>query len=141
MKTLASDYPLQELAWALDVSRSGYYRWLQQPPSRRAQSAHQLTAQISQIHRQSRNSHGSPRVYQSLRQQGVQTSENRVARLMKSAGLHARPKRAFRPRTTDSNHLQPIAANQLKTTPPPTAPNQVWVADITYVWTASGWGF
>ncbi len=139
MKTLASDYPLQELAWALDVSRSGYYQWLQRPESRRAQSARQLTAQIVWIHEQNRRCYGSPRVYQALRRQGVQTSENRVARLMKAAGLKARPKRAFRPRTTDSNHPHPIAPNRLQTTASPTAPNQIWVADITYIWTLGGW--
>jgi len=97
MKTLATDYPLQELAWALDVARSGYYRWLARPESQRAKSARHLTARITQIHEQNRKCYGSPRVYQALRRQGVQTSENRVARLMKAAGLKARPKRAFRP--------------------------------------------
>ena len=139
MKTLATDYPLQELAWALDVARSGYYRWLARPESQRAKSARHLTAQITQIHEQNRKCYGSPRVYQALRRQGVQTSENRVARLMKAAGLKARPKRAFRPRTTDSNHPHPIAPNRLKAAASPTAPNQIWVADITYIWTTSGW--
>lgn len=138
MKTLASDYPLPELAWALDVSRSGYYQWLKRPESQRAKSARQLTAQITQIHEQNRKCYGSPRVYQALRRQGIQTSENRVARLMKAAGLKARPKRAFRPRTTDSHHSLPIAPNRLKTAAS-TAPNQIWVADITYIWTTSGW--
>jgi transposase InsO family protein len=62
-----------------------------------------------------------------------------VARLMRAAGIKARSKRAFRPRTTDSNHPDPIAPNRLKTDPAPTAPNQVWVADLTYVWTLEGW--
>src|SRR6202012_655429 len=70
---------------------------------------------------------------------GVKTSENRVARLMQAAGIQAHSKRAFRPRTTDSNHLHPIAPNWLKTGPAPTAPDQVWVADITYLWTLEGW--
>jgi transposase InsO family protein len=135
MKTLAATYPLAELAWALDVSRSGYYRWLSRPESKRAQAARELTAHIRRIHVQSRKSYGSPRVFHKLRQE----SENRVARLMRAAGIKARTKRAFRPRTTDSNHPQPIAPNQLKTGPAPTAPNQVWVADITYIWTLEGW--
>ncbi len=101
--------------------------------------ARQLTAHIRRIHWKSRKSYGSPRVFHTLRQEGVPTSENRVARLMQAAGIKARSKRAFRPRTTDSNHSHPIAPNQLKTGPAPTAPNQVWVADITYVWTAQGW--
>jgi putative transposase len=139
MKTLASEYPIGELAWALDVSRSGYYRWLKRTESQRARSARQLTVHIRQIDQASRNSYGSPRVHQELRRQGVLTSRNRVARLMKAAGIKARSKRAFRPRTTDSRHAQPIAPNRLKEAALPTRPNQIWVADITYVWTLSGW--
>jgi transposase InsO family protein len=139
MKTLAPDYPLQELARALGVSRSGYYRWRKGGESPRARSARQLTEQITQIHQQSRHTYGSPRVFQQLRRQGVCTSENRVARLMKAAGLRARTQRAFRPRTTDSRHLHPPAPNRLAKAPPPRTPNQVWVADITYIWTLAGW--
>jgi putative transposase len=139
MKSLASEYPIQELAWALGVSRSGYYRWLERPESQRAKSARQLTVHICQIHQASRKSYGSPRIHQELRRQGVLTSRNRVARLMKAAGIKARPKPAFRPRTTDSQHAQPIVPNRLQAAASPTRPNQTWVADITYVWTLSGW--
>jgi transposase InsO family protein len=139
MKTLAPDYPLQELAWALDVSRSGYYRWRKGVESPRTRLARQLTGQIADIHGQSRQTYGSPRVFQHLVRQGVRTSENRVARLMRRAGLKARTKRAFRPRTTDSRHPHRPAPNLLAQGPPPQAPNQVWVADITYIWTLTGW--
>lgn len=139
MKHLAAEYPLAELAWALEVSRSGYYRWLKAPASRRVQAARQLTEHIRRIHQENRQCYGSPRIFQELRRQGIQTSENRVARLMQAAGLKARSKRAFRPRTTDSRHPHPIAPNRLKSEPPVQAPNQVWVADITYLWTVAGW--
>ena len=139
MKNLASEYPLQELAWALEVSRSGYYRWLNHIESKRARSARELTEHIRRIHEENQARYGSPRVFHQLRRAGIRTSENRVARLMRAAGLRARPKRAFRPRTTDSHHPNPIAPNHLKALGAPTAPNQIWVADITYVWTLQGW--
>jgi len=141
MKTLASTYPLPDLAWALGVSRSGYYRWLKALESPRARAARQLIQQITEVHQQSRQTYGSPRVCALLRRHGVRTSENRVARLMRRAGLKARTKRAFRPRTTDSRHVHIPAPNRLLTAPPPSAPNEVWVADITYVWTRSGWAY
>jgi transposase InsO family protein len=139
MKLLAADYSIEDLAWAMDVSRSGYYRWLKAPESKRAQASRQLTEHIRQIYLNHRKCYGSPRIFHELRRQGIATSENRVARLMKVAGIKARSKRAFRPRTTDSNHPNPIAPNQLKMIDRPTAANQVWVADITYVWTREGW--
>ena len=141
MKGLSQTYPLQELAWALEVSRSGYYRWLERTESPRARSARHLLERIVQVHQQSRMTYGSPRVFQQLRQQGVRTSENRVARLMKAAGLCERTKRAFRPRTTDSRHAHPPAPNRLKDTPRPQAPDRVWVADITYIRTQTGWAY
>jgi putative transposase len=139
MKELASEYPVQELAWAFEVSRSGYYRWLKRAESKRARLGRELTLKIADIHEQSQKRYGSPRVFHELRRQGINTSENRVARLMQAAGLKARKKRTFRPRTTDSNHPDPIAPNRLKAEGPPTAPDQVWVVDITYLWTVQGW--
>jgi transposase InsO family protein len=139
MKHLSTDYPLEDLCWVLGVSRSGYYKWRVRAESKRAQATRTLTAQIAAIHEQSRHSYGSPRITHQLRRQGVAISENRVARLMRVAGIKAKRKRPFRPRTTDSRHQQAIAPNRLKEIPAPTAPNQIWVADITYIWTAAGW--
>ena len=64
---------------------------------------------------------------------------NRIARLMRQQGLCGRAKGRFRVHTTDSNHDQPIAPNRLADLPAPSAPNQIWVADITYIPTAEGW--
>lgn len=139
MKELASEYPLHELAWAFEVSRSGYYKWLKRVEGDRARKARELTAHLQRIHKEKKQRYGSPRMCQQLRKEGIHTSENRVARLMKAAGIQARPKRAFRPRTTVSNHLNPIAPNQLKAAPEPTRPDQIWVTDITYIWTLQGW--
>ena len=76
---------------------------------------------------------------EALQQSGQRHGRNRIARLMREQGLWGRPKRRFRVSATDSNHDQPIAPNRLAEAPVPQAPNQLWVADITYVSSAQGW--
>lgn len=141
MKTLASQYPLTELCEVLGISRSGYYSWLRRPESSRARANRQLTDQIRVIHQEHRQCYGSPRITRQLHKQGVQVGKNRVARLMRLQAIRAKRKRPFRPRTTDSRHPQPIAPNRLQPLGCPSRTDQVWVADITYIWTAAGWAY
>jgi putative transposase len=139
MKSLATEYPVTELCEVLGLSRSGYYDWLKRRPSARAQANQQLTSRIAAIHEENRQCYGSPRMTHALRKEGMRVGKNRVARLMKSHGIQAERKRPFRPRTTDSRHQERIAPNRLKQIVAPDRPDQVWVADITYIWTATGW--
>lgn len=136
---MSADYAIEELTEALQVSRSGYYAWLKRHTAlgARARQNQILLAHIRALHQEHRQRYGSPRIWQSLRQQGLRCSRNRVARLMKAHGLRAKQKRAFRPRTTVA--ADKAAPNLLIQMAPPNAPNQVWVADITYVDTAEGW--
>ncbi|MEM6843873.1 MAG: IS3 family transposase [Bacteroidota bacterium] len=73
----------------LQVSRSGYYAWLKRPQSDRSTQNEQLVKQIKEIHHQSRQTYGSPRVYDELQDRGIACSENRVARLMQRHGIAA----------------------------------------------------
>jgi len=98
-----------------------------------------LAQEIDTIHAQSRQTYGSPRMTEELRKRGRHHGRNRIARLMKQGGLCGRQKGRYRVQTTDSNHDQPIAPNRLAEAPKPTAPNQLWVADITYIETQEGW--
>ncbi len=140
MKRLAPEFPVVELCQVLGLSRSGYYQWLGRQPSARARANQALSARIGVIHEQSRQSYGSPRMTQQLRIEGRLVGKNRVARLMKQSGIRARRKKPFRPRTTDSRHAQRVVApNHLKQRSGPTRPDQIWVSDITYIWTAAGW--
>src|SRR5215468_2447787 len=138
---MKKDHSIQLLCQVLDVSPSGYYDWQKrhQTPSARARQNQSLSQQIKTIHAQSRQTYGSPRVTDQLRKDGHQHGRNRIARLMKEQGLYGRQKRRYRVQTTDSNHDQPIAPNRLAQAPKPTAPNQIWVADITYIRTSQGW--
>jgi len=138
---LKTEHPIRSLCQALEVSANGYYDWRQRQahPCRRTQEDQQLKERIGQIHQQSRQTYGSPRILEALQQSGHRHGRNRIARLMREQGLCGRPKRRFRVRTTDSNHDQPIAPNRLAEARAPQAPNQLWAGDITYVSSAQGW--
>jgi putative transposase len=136
--TLANKYPVTMLCRVLGVARSGYYAWTRRPIRSQAEQDATLTTHIQTIFRDSRRTYGSPRVQAALRAQGVGCSKKRVARLMRANALIARRKRRS-VRTTDSRHNEPIAANELARDFQTSAPNQVWVADITYLPTRDGW--
>jgi transposase InsO family protein len=141
IQNLATQYPIHTLCRVLDVSRSAYYQWRKRPLSRRAQANQHLLQQIQQAFVQSRQTYGSPRITHQLRRQQITCSKNRIVRLMRAARLQARSKRPFRPRTTDSRHDQGVAPNWCARCPAPAASNQIWVADITYIHTLTGWAY
>ena len=139
MKVLADQYSIADLCAALGVSPSGYHAWRTRPPSARAGADAELGRQLCQAHTESRQTYGSPRLLEALQKKGLRTSRRRVCRLMRQHELRGTVPRAFRPQTTDSRHDQPIAPNLMAAAAAPTGPNQIWVSDITYVWTDSGW--
>ncbi|MBM4181388.1 MAG: IS3 family transposase, partial [Betaproteobacteria bacterium] len=85
-----------------------------------------------------KGAYGSPRMVLELRARGFSAGKERVERLMRENGIHARHKRRYKV-TTDSRHGLPVAENRLERNFTPTAPNQVWTSDITYLWTDEGW--
>ena len=132
-------HPIRMLCDLLSVSPSGYYRSRRPQPSPRQREDVAITAQITAAHRASRGTYGVPRIVEDLRAEGTRTSKRRCARLMRAEGLRGKKKHCRRPRTTDSRHTQPIAANLIAQRPAPTGPNQSWLTDITYLQTAEGW--
>lgn len=136
-----NDYPVQLMCRLLEVSRSGYYAWLKRAdkPSERHKRQMDLVHKIRQVHQQSQQRYGSPKVYHELKALGEQVCENTVAKLMKQNGIYSIVKRRFRMRTTDSNHRYPIAANVLDQQFEQSVLNQTWCADITYIATDEGW--
>jgi putative transposase len=115
---------------ALSVSRSGYYQWEGTEQSVRAEANAELSKQIRRVYDEHKGRYGSPRITQQLRQEGVVCGENRVARLMRENELAARCKKAFRPRTTLAGEgAAPNLIKELEAS----APDQIWVSDITYV--------
>jgi transposase InsO family protein len=139
---MTAEYPINALCHALEVSPSGYYDWdhRKTSPSARALEERKLRADITRIHKESRKTYGAPRIQMDLRAQGQCHGRNRIGRLMRQEGLYGRQQKRYRVLTTDSKHDHPIAPNILAQTPAATRPNQIWVADITYVQTtAQSW--
>jgi len=126
----------------LGVKPSGYYAWRTRGPSARQLADEVLLAHVRVAHVASHETYGAPRVQRELQAQGIPTSRKRVARLMRTAGLAARPRRRFVV-TTDSTHHEPVAPNLLARdftiARTPAALNRVWVSDLTYVPTQEGW--
>ena len=123
--------PIKLLCQTLDVSRAGYYAHRHKPERPRQQPDQTLMPLICQAFAGSRKRYGSPRLQVALRRQGHACGKNRVARLMRQAGLRARQKRRFRPRTTQSNHGLASAENWLAKVPAPARPNQIWASPET----------
>ena len=139
MKALKADYQVEEMAQALEVSPSGFYAHQHKPERPRARRDQGLVPKLPAAFQASRRTYGSPRLVAALRRDGERCGKNRVARLMREQGLKALQKRRFVPRTTQSDHDQPIAPNWLATVPAPIRPDQVWIGDITYIATGEGW--
>ena len=110
---MSGEYPIKVLYATLAVSRSGYYAWARSTCSTHARRDRELRAMIALVHRQSRETYGSPRITVELRAQGEAVDRHRVARLMRQDGLRGRQRRRYRVRTTDSRHSHPIAPNRL----------------------------
>jgi putative transposase len=122
----------------LEVSRSGYYAWIELVPSERAKEDFVLSAEIKEIFHSNEQGYGSPRVYKELRANGHQIGKKRVERLTKKNELEAKPSKKYC-RTTGSNHTMPIAENLLQRDFTDEEPNEKRVGDVTYVRTNEGW--
>ncbi len=132
-------YPLVDMCEVLDVSISGYRAWKRGGrPDRKRLTDAQMLALIRSIHAEIRGAYGSPRMLRELQSRGFPAGRERVERLMRENGIRARHKRRYKV-TTDSTHGLPVADNLLDRNFTPTAPNQVWTSDITYLWTDEGW--
>ncbi len=122
----------------LQVKVSGFYAWCRRGPSRRSQEDERLKRRISAVHAESDGVYGSPKVRDELLEHGESVGKHRVARLMRELGLKGCPKRRYQV-TTDSGHGFKVAPNHLERDFTAAAPNQRWVADITYIRTGEGW--
>src|SRR5438874_2311407 len=131
-------FPIAAMARVLGVSKAGYYAWLQRPPSARATADAALLKRIKTVHASSRQTYGAPRVHADLHGHGERHSCKRIARLMREAGLVGASHRHGGPTTARRNKDNRPAPDLVDRDFNAAGPNQLWVADITYVPTMAG---
>lgn len=121
----------------LGVSRSGFHAWLRRPISARASYDEKLVVEIDKSFKASDRTYGARRVWRDVLEEGLTCGLHRIERLMRQNALRARPKRRGKPK--DDGQGSVIADNILDRDFEADRPNQKWLADFTYIWTAEGW--
>jgi putative transposase len=132
-------WTVRQLCEALGVSRSGYYGWLTRPRSQRERDDEVIGMQVRQSFLGSDRTYGARRVWHDVLAEGHRCGLHRIERLMQAQALRARPRRRGLPVDTGQRSIAAIAPNVLDRQFQASSPNQKWVADFTYVWTAEGW--
>ena len=130
-------WPVSWLCKVLEVSRSGFHAWLSRPPSTREIHDAKLVAAIETSFGASDRTYGARRVWRDVLEGGLACGLHRIERLMRINALRARPRRRGKPR--DDGERSVIADNLLDRNFQADRPNQKWLADFTYIWTAEGW--
>jgi len=134
----ANSYPVKLVCRQLGVQRSAYYDWRAQPGKVVPPQELALRRRMKALFAASRGSLGSRTMMRNLRDEGFEIGRDKTRRLMKALNLKVKQKRKYKV-TTDSKHNLPVAKNVLNREFSPSAPNQVWGTDITYLWTQQGW--
>lgn len=130
-------WPVSWLCAAMGVSRSGFDAWLNRPVSARAAYDETIGAVMRQSFKDSDRTYGARRVWRDVLEEGLACGLHRIERLMRVNGLKARPRRRGLPK--DDGERSVIADNVLDRDFKADGPNQKWLADFTYIWTAEGW--
>jgi putative transposase len=138
MSAHQAEFPIRTMARVLKVSASGYYAWRSRPASARATADADLTRRIRTIHAGSRATYGAPRVHAELAAEGVRIGRKRVARLMRGAALAGVSRRRSAPTTTRRDPDHAPAHDLVRRNFVAEGPNELWVADITFVPTMAG---
>ena len=138
MRANQAEMPVRVMCRVLGLSPSGYYAWLKRPPSARARRDAELIEEIRRIHEDNRSVYGRPRIFAELKDNGERVGEKRVGRLMKQAGVQGVSRRRRGPKTTRRNADARLAADLVERDFTADGPDQLWVADITYIPTWAG---
>lgn len=132
------EYSVCLMCRVLEISKSSYYKWVQGGRNKSSIKYKTITDKIKNIHKESRKTYGSPRVFEELKKMGEKISKNTVAKLMKENDIRAKTKKKFRV-TTNSKHNLQVSPNLLDRDFSPKSINMAWCGDITYIHTEEGW--
>ena len=138
MKILRLYYTIPFMCRMLNLSSSGYYAWLNRKSSQRAQEETRLEVEIKAAHKRTRETFGPERLQHDLAAHGIKVGICRIRRIRKKLGIRCKQIKKFKA-TTDSKHTLPVAENLLNQQFTATAPDRVWLSDITYISTKEGW--
>jgi putative transposase len=132
-----SIWPVAWMCNALDVSRSGFHAWLTRRASRRVQDDAAILSKVRASFAASDRTYGARRIWHDVLADGINCGLHRIERLMRENALRARPRRRSLPK--DDGERSVVSPNILDRQFEPDRPNQKWIADFTYIWTAEGW--
>jgi len=132
-----SIWPVAWICSALDVSRSGFHAWLTRRTSRRAQDDAAILTKVRASFAASDRTYGARRIWHDVLADGISCGLHRIERLMRENALRARPRRRGLPK--DDGERSVVSPNILDRQFEADRPNQKWIADFTYIWTAEGW--
>jgi putative transposase len=139
IEELRLQYPVKALCNQMELSESGYYNWRSRPLSRRHQDDTHLKVVIKTVNKRTRGPCGTECLQQDIvKNEGMQVGVHRIKRLRKELGIRCRQKQEFKA-TTNSNHSLPVTPNLVDQKFAATAPDQIWLTDITYIRTGEGW--
>ena len=138
IKENRKQYPIALVCKVLQVSPSGYHKWLKNKISFRAKENQRIVEMIRFYHTQSKGTYGLPRIYAAIRREGFLVNKKRLARLMRVNNIKAKTKRRFRV-TTVQNSKAKASENLLNQNFTASSENKIWTGDITYLWTREGW--
>ena len=136
-----STFPVEVMSRILEVSRSGFYGWLTRPLSRRRQEDEYILRVMWQVFLASGKRYGRDKIQDELRKRDIRIGDDRAYRLMKEGGIRPISQAKRKVITTNSSHSYPISANLLRRKFKADEPNRVWVSDITYIRSRTGWLF
>ena len=132
------EFHITRMCQVIKVSRSGYYDWQVRGESERSQRDGVLLKEIRKIHLEMKEAYGATKTWRTLQQSGTVCGKHRVARLRREAGIEARRKRKFR-LAYQARNTAPVPPNLLRWPFTAAYPDQIWVTDVTFIPTRSGW--